>query len=86
VGLFEYYQRHLSIDRLVAVDLCPNSIAIARQKSQQYTNIDFQVADILKCKFPVEELKNLEVKNFKFRSQNTFNFDDSISIEVVTIN
>jgi ubiquinone/menaquinone biosynthesis C-methylase UbiE len=77
--------------RVVGVDLSPNSIAIARQKSQQYTNIDFQVADILKCKFPVEEfdaieLKNLEVKNFKFRSQNTFNFDDSISIEVVTIN
>ncbi len=42
-------------DRVVAVDLSPNSIFIARQKSQQYTNIDFQVADILKWKFPVDK-------------------------------
>lgn len=42
-------------DRVVAIDLSPKSIFIARQKSQQYTNIDFQVADILKWKFPVDK-------------------------------
>jgi SAM-dependent methyltransferase len=41
-------------DRLVAIDLSPQTIAVAKQHSQAYTNIDFQVADILKWEFPVE--------------------------------
>jgi ubiquinone/menaquinone biosynthesis C-methylase UbiE len=42
-------------DRVLAIDLSPNSIAIAKQKSQQYNNIDFLVADIFKWEFPVNK-------------------------------
>jgi SAM-dependent methyltransferase len=42
-------------DRVVAIDLSPNSIAIAKGRSQQHTNIDFQVADILRWEFPVNQ-------------------------------
>jgi SAM-dependent methyltransferase len=42
-------------DRLVAIDLSPQMIAIAKQHSQAYKNIDFQVADILQWEFPVEQ-------------------------------
>jgi 2-polyprenyl-3-methyl-5-hydroxy-6-metoxy-1,4-benzoquinol methylase len=42
-------------NRVIAIDLSPNSIEIARQKSQQYINIDFQVADVLKWEFPIEK-------------------------------
>ena len=34
-------------DRVVALDLSPNTIEIARQRSQDYQNIDYLVADIL---------------------------------------
>ncbi|WP_256871842.1 trans-aconitate 2-methyltransferase [Nostoc sp. TCL26-01] len=44
-----------SADRVVAIDLSPNMIEIARQRSQKYTNIDFQVADILQWELPVEQ-------------------------------
>jgi SAM-dependent methyltransferase len=42
-------------DRVVAIDLSPQMIAVAKQNSQAYRNIDFQVADILKWEFPVEQ-------------------------------
>jgi len=42
-------------DRVVAIDLSPNMIEVAKQRSKQYTNIDFQVADILQWEFPVEQ-------------------------------
>nr|WP_267871762.1 class I SAM-dependent methyltransferase [Nostoc sp. CHAB 5715] len=31
-------------DRVVAIDLSPNMIEVAKQRSRQYTNIDFQEA------------------------------------------
>lgn len=42
-------------DRVMAIDLSPQMIAVAKQDSQNYTNIDFQVADIGQWKFPVEQ-------------------------------
>lgn len=42
-------------DRVVAIDLSLNMIKVARQQSTQHTNIDFQVADILKWEFPTEK-------------------------------
>jgi len=42
-------------DRVVAIDLSANMIKVARQQSRQHTNIDFQVADILKWEFPTEK-------------------------------
>ncbi len=39
---------------VVAIDLSPKTIEIAKQRSQDYTNLDFQVADILKWEFPRE--------------------------------
>jgi SAM-dependent methyltransferase len=44
-------------DRVIAIDLSPVSIEVARQNSQQYQNIDFQVADILQWQFPVEKFE-----------------------------
>ena len=41
-------------DRVLAIDLSPNMIEVAKQRSKQYTNIDFQVADILQWEFPPE--------------------------------
>ncbi len=41
--------------RVVAIDLSPNMIKVAKQRSTQYPNIDFQVADILKWEFPTEQ-------------------------------
>ena len=41
-------------ERVIALDLSPNMIKIAKQRSRQHANIDFQVADILKWEFPVE--------------------------------
>ena len=43
-------------DRVVAIDLSPNMIEVAKQRSRQYANIDFQVGDILQWEFPVEQL------------------------------
>ncbi|MBD2360133.1 class I SAM-dependent methyltransferase [Anabaena minutissima FACHB-250] len=42
-------------ERVVSIDLSPNMIEVAKQRSQQYTNIDFQVADILQWDIPVEK-------------------------------
>ncbi|WP_248277776.1 class I SAM-dependent methyltransferase [Brasilonema sp. UFV-L1] len=42
-------------DRVVAIDLSPNMIKVAKQHSKEFTNIDFQVADILKWEFPTQQ-------------------------------
>lgn len=42
-------------DTVVAIDLSPNMIEVAKQRSQQFININFQVADILQWKFPVAQ-------------------------------
>lgn len=42
-------------DKVIAIDLSPNMIEVAKEKSKQYPNIDFQVADVLQWKFPSEE-------------------------------
>lgn len=42
-------------EKVVAVDLSPTMIEVAKQQSGRHTNIDFQVADILSWKFPVEQ-------------------------------
>ncbi len=41
--------------RVVAIDLSPNMIKVAQEQSGRYSNIYFQVADILKWQFPIEE-------------------------------
>ena len=41
-------------DRVTAIDLSPKMIEIAKQQSQDYANIDFQVADILTWEFPAK--------------------------------
>ena len=41
-------------ENVVAIDLSPNTIKIARQRSREYTNINFQVADIMQWEFPKE--------------------------------
>ena len=46
-------------DRVMAIDLSPQMITIAKQNSQNYTNIDFQVADILQWEFPIEEFDGI---------------------------
>jgi len=40
--------------RVVAIDLSPNMIEAAKQRSRQFLNIDFQVADILQWE-PISE-------------------------------
>jgi SAM-dependent methyltransferase len=42
-------------DSIIAIDLSSKMIEIAKQRSRQYPNIDFQVADILKWEFPIEK-------------------------------
>ncbi|MBE9052573.1 methyltransferase domain-containing protein [Nostocales cyanobacterium LEGE 11386] len=42
-------------DQVIAIDLSPNMIEVAKQRSAQYTNINFQVADVLQWEFPVEQ-------------------------------
>lgn len=42
-------------NKVIAIDLSPNMIEIAKEKSKQYPNIDFQVADVLQWDFPSEE-------------------------------
>lgn len=40
---------------VVALDLSPNTIEIAKQRSQDYRNINYQVADILSWKFNLKQ-------------------------------
>ncbi len=42
-------------DKIIAIDLSPNMIEVAKENSKQYTNIDFQVADVLRWEFPREQ-------------------------------
>jgi ubiquinone/menaquinone biosynthesis C-methylase UbiE len=42
-------------DRVLALDLSPQMIRIARERSKQYPNIDFQVADATAWEFPAEQ-------------------------------
>ena len=42
-------------EKVIAVDLSPKSIEVAKQCSRQYANIDFQVADIAQWEFPQEK-------------------------------
>lgn len=39
-------------DEVTALDLSPNSIQIARQRSQQFKNINYQIADVSRWDFP----------------------------------
>lgn len=43
-------------EKVIAIDLSLNMIEVAKQRSRHYGNIDFQVADILQWKFPLEKL------------------------------
>ncbi len=43
--------------RVVAIDLSPNMIKVAKQHSKEHTNIDFQIADILQWELPVEQFE-----------------------------
>jgi SAM-dependent methyltransferase len=51
------FSRHLvqRSDRVLALDLSPRMIQIARERSKQYPNIDFQVADAMEWEFPIEQ-------------------------------
>jgi ubiquinone/menaquinone biosynthesis C-methylase UbiE len=39
-------------ERVLALDLSPEMIQIARERSREYANIDFRVANVLEWKFP----------------------------------
>jgi ubiquinone/menaquinone biosynthesis C-methylase UbiE len=42
-------------ERIVALDLSPQMIQVARERSKAYPNIDFQVADVTAWEFPVAQ-------------------------------
>ena len=42
-------------DRVLALDLSPQMIRVAKERSKQYSNIDFQVADAMTWEFPTEQ-------------------------------
>jgi ubiquinone/menaquinone biosynthesis C-methylase UbiE len=42
-------------DRVFALDLSPQMIRIARDRSSRYTNIDFEIADVLARELPAEQ-------------------------------
>lgn len=44
-----------SSDRVLALDLSPNMIRVARERSAQFPNIDFRVADVLELELPAEK-------------------------------
>jgi ubiquinone/menaquinone biosynthesis C-methylase UbiE len=41
-------------ERVLALDLSPNMVRVARERSARFPNIDFQVADVLTRKLPAE--------------------------------
>ena len=49
------FSRLLSVraEKVIALDLSPQSIEIAKQRSRQFNNIDYRVADISNWKFPL---------------------------------
>jgi ubiquinone/menaquinone biosynthesis C-methylase UbiE len=44
-----------SSDHVRALDLSPNMIQVARERSAQFANIEFQVADVLELELPAEK-------------------------------
>ena len=42
-------------DRVLALDLSPQMVWIAKERAEEYSNIDFQVADATVWEFPVEQ-------------------------------
>ncbi len=44
------------VERVMAIDLSPNMIKIAKQRSRQFPNIDFQVADVMLWEPPTEKM------------------------------
>ncbi|MEL6381955.1 MAG: methyltransferase domain-containing protein [Cyanobacteria bacterium J06626_18] len=42
-------------ETVVAIDLSPNMIEVAKQRSRQFSNIDFQVADVMQWKPAAEQ-------------------------------
>ena len=44
-------------DKVTAIDLSPNSIKIAKQRSKQFNNIDYLVADVSQWEFPPEHFE-----------------------------
>lgn len=51
-GFSRYLARHS--DHVLALDLSPQMIRIAREQSRDYPNIDFSVADVISWEFPAE--------------------------------
>jgi ubiquinone/menaquinone biosynthesis C-methylase UbiE len=43
------------VEQVVAIDLSSNMIEVAKQRSSQFSNINFQVADVLRWEFPAEK-------------------------------
>ncbi|GAB1539124.1 class I SAM-dependent methyltransferase [Scytonema sp. NUACC21] len=43
-------------DRVLAIDLSPKMIEVAKSESEGHQNIDFQVADVLQWEFPIHRL------------------------------
>lgn len=43
------------VEKVVAIDLSSNMIEVAKQRSRQLSNIDFQVADVLQWEIPPEQ-------------------------------
>jgi ubiquinone/menaquinone biosynthesis C-methylase UbiE len=41
--------------RVLALDLSPNMIQVAKERSKQYPNIDFQIADAMTWEFPADQ-------------------------------
>lgn len=41
-------------EKVVAIDLSPTMIEVSKQRSSQFSNIDFQVADVSQWEFPTE--------------------------------
>ena len=50
------FSRHLATcsDRVLALDLSPQMIRIARERSEEYPNIDFQITNVRTWEFPTE--------------------------------
>ena len=43
------------VDHVVALDLSPHMIRLASERSKQYSNIDYHIADVLSWEFPAEQ-------------------------------
>jgi SAM-dependent methyltransferase len=43
------------VKRVVAIDLSPNMIEVAKQRSSEFPTIDFQVADVMEWELPAEQ-------------------------------